>query len=38
MKIYCNVCAQYRKSKNTEILYILKKMLGLSIVYSKCGH
>ena len=26
------------KFKNTKISYILKKTLGLSIVYSKCGH
>ena len=38
MKIYCNVCNKYRKFKNLKISYIFKKFLGLSIVYSKCGH
>ena len=38
MKIYCNVCNKYRKSRNSNILYILKKTLDLSIVYSKCDH
>ena len=31
MKIYCNVCHKYRKSKKTKKLYILKKALSLSI-------
>ena len=35
MKIYCNVCNEYRKS---EKIYIFKKALSLCIVYSKCGH
>ena len=38
MKIYCNVCNKYRKSRETKILYIFYKTLSLSIVYSKCGH
>ena len=38
MKIQCNVCNKYRKSKKTKILYIFKRTLSLSIVYSKCGH
>ena len=37
MKIYCNVCNKYRKSKNTKNSYIFKNTLDLSIVYSKCG-
>ena len=31
MKIYCNVCNKYRKSKNPKISC-------LSIVFRKCGH
>ena len=38
MKIYCNVCNKYRKSKNPKILYTFFKKIGLSIVYSRCGH
>ena len=38
MKICCNVCNKYRKSKNIKISLIFKKTLALSIVYSKCGH
>ena len=37
MKIYCNVCNKYRKSKNIKV-YIFKKALRLFIVYSKCSH
>ena len=37
MKIYCNVCSRYRKSKNPKI-YIFKKTLCLSVIYRKCGH
>ena len=36
--MYCNVCNKYRKSKKIKISYIFKKILSLSIVYSKCGH
>ena len=36
--MYCNVCNEYRKLKKTEILYIFKKALSISIVYSECGH
>ena len=35
MKIYCNACNKYRKFKNPKILYIFKKTLDISIVYSK---
>ena len=38
MKIYCNVCNKYRKSKDIKISFIFEKTLALSIVYSKCGH
>ena len=38
MKICCNVCSEYRKFKNHKISYIFKKILDLSINYSKCGH
>ena len=37
MKIYFNDCNIGRKSKKTKILYILKKKLYISIVYSKRG-
>ena len=30
MKIYCNVCNKYRKSKKTKISYIFEKILSLS--------
>ena len=35
--MYSNVWNKYRKSKKTK-LYILKKTLCLSVVYSNCGH
>ena len=38
MKIYYNVCNKYRKFKNLKMSYIFKETLGLSVVYSKCGH
>ena len=38
MKIYCNVCNVYWKSKKTKILYIFKETLSPSIVYSKWDH
>ena len=38
MKIYCNVCNKYGKFKNLKLSNIFKKLLGLSIVYSKCRH
>ena len=43
MKIYSNVCDKYRKLKNPIISYLkkiiyFKKILGLFIVSSKCGH
>ena len=38
MKTYCNVCNKYRKPKKTKMLYVFKKALSISIVYSKCGH
>ena len=37
MKIYCNFCNKYRKLKSLKHIF-LKKTLGLSIVYIKCGH
>ena len=36
--MYCFVCKKYRKSKKAQVLYIFKKALNMSIVYSKCGH
>ena len=36
--MYFNVCNKYRKFKRTKISYIFKKILILSIVYSKCCH
>ena len=36
MKIYCNICNKYGKSKQNKKLYIYK--LSLSIVSSKFGH
>ena len=30
MKIYCNVCNKYRKSKKTKISYIFVNILSLS--------
>ena len=37
--IYCIVCDdKCRKLKKPKISYIFIKTLGLSIVYSKCGH
>ena len=38
MKILCNVCNKYRKSKRPKVSHIFKKPLDLPIVYSKCGH
>ena len=35
--MYYNVCNKYRKSEKTKI-YILEKILSLSIVYSNYGH
>ena len=37
MKIYCNVCNEYRKFKNPKTPHIFEKTLNLSIAYSKCG-
>ena len=37
MKMYCNVCNKHRKIKTLEY-HMFLKTLGLSIVYSKCGH
>ena len=36
--MHCNVCNKYRKFVKTEIRYIFKNTLSLSIAYSKCGH
>ena len=38
MKKCSNVSNNYRKSKTPKTSYIFFKKLGLSIVYSKCGH
>ena len=39
MKIYCNVCDEYRKFKILKISYtFLKKALDLYIISYKCGH
>ena len=38
MKICCNVFNKDRKSKKTKTIYILKNILSISIVYSKCSH
>ena len=35
--MYCIICNKYRKIKKTKV-YIIKKTLGLSIIYSKFGH
>ena len=37
MKIYCNICNKNGKVKKLK-LYIKKKTLSHSIIYSKCGH
>ena len=37
MRIYCDVCNRYSKSKKTKI-YIFKKTSSLYIFYSKSGH
>ena len=37
MKIYCNVCNKYKKSKKGKY-YIFKKTLHLSVVYSERDH
>ena len=36
--MYFNVSNKYRKLKKKTEIYIFKKPLTLSIVYSKCGH
>ena len=38
IKIYCIVCDKSRKFKNLKISYIFLKILGISIVCSKCGN
>ena len=38
MKIDCNVCNKYKKSKKTKILYTFQETLDLSMVYSRCDH
>ena len=38
MKIYCDMCNKYIKSKNYKISYVFFKKLAFSIVYSTCGH
>ena len=38
MKIYCNICNKYIKSKNHKTSHIFEKTVAFSIVYNKCGH
>ena len=35
-KLYCVICGDYRKFKNTKISCILEKTLALSFISSKC--
>ena len=35
-KICCIICGKYRKSEKPEISYLLKKILVLTIICSKC--
>ena len=35
-KLYCIICAKYRKFEKSKILYLLEKRLVLSIIWSKC--
>ena len=32
----CNICGNYKKSKNLKLSYIFEKTLVLSIICSKC--
>ena len=35
-KLYCVICNKYRKFEKPKILYLLEKILVLSITCSKC--
>ena len=35
-KLYCVICNKYRKFEKPKILYLLEKILVLSIICSKC--
>ena len=35
-KLYCVICNKYRKFEKRKILYLLEKILVLSIICSKC--
>ena len=35
-KIYCIICAKYRKIEKLKISYLLEKILVLSVICSKC--
>ena len=35
-KLYCVICANYRKFEKPKISYLLEKTLVLSIICSKC--
>ena len=35
-KLYCVICGKYRKFEKPKMLYILEKILVLSIFGSKC--
>ena len=35
-KLYCVICASYRKFEKPKISYLLEKTLVLSIICSKC--
>ena len=37
-KNYYVICSKNRKFENPEILYIFKKALALSIIYSRCNN
>ena len=35
-KLYCVICNKYRKFEKPKILFLLEKILVLSIICSKC--
>ena len=35
-KIYCIICGNHKKLKNSKVSYIFKKTLVLSIISGKC--
>ena len=35
-KLYCVICSKYKKFEKRKILYLLEKMLVLSIICCKC--